>query len=118
MPSFSFGLTPHEAAVQIGTGLKRHRIAQNITQIQLATRSGVSPATLKRIENGGKGPLEDVMLLAWALGLAEAFTGFIPDPLPSTIDDLAKLERAGKAAHRRRASRPGKTKTALLARQA
>ena len=118
MSSFSFGLTPHEAAVAIGTGLKRHRIAQNITQIDLAARSGVSPATLKRIENAGKGSLEDVMLLAWALGLDAAFTGFIPDPLPSTIDELAKLEGTGKAAHRRRASRPGKIKAAGLARQA
>ena len=113
-----FNLSPHEAAVAIGAGLKRHRIAQNITQMELATRSGVSPATLKRIENAGKGSLEDVMLLAWALGLEETFTGFIPDPLPSTIDELAMLERAGKAAHRKRASRPGKTKATRLARQA
>ena len=118
MTLFNFGLTPHEAAVAIGSALKRHRIAQNITQLELAARSGVSPATLKRIENAGKGSLEDVMLLAWVLGLEAAFTGFIPDPMPSSIDELAKLEAAGKAAHRRRASRPRRVKSIRPARQA
>ena len=118
MTLFNFGLTPHEAAVAIGSALKRHRIAQNITQLELAMRSGVSSATLKRIENAGKGSLEDVMLLAWVLGLEQAFTGFIPDPMPSSIDELAKLEAAGKTAPRKRASRPGKVKIARPARLA
>ena len=118
MSQFNFGLTPYEAALAIGASLKRHRVAQNITQMELAMRSGVSSATLKRIENAGKGSLEDVMLLAWALGLEAAFTGFIPDPMPSSIDELAKLEAAGKSALRRRASRPRKIKTVGPARQA
>ena len=118
MSLFIFGPTPQEAGAAIGASLKRHRIAQNITQMELAMRSGVSPATLKRIENAGKGSLEDVMLLAWALGLEQAFTGFIPDPMPSSINEMARLEAAGKTAHRKRASRPRKSKYLRPARQA
>lgn len=102
-----FPPSPHQAAVAIGQSLRRHRIAANTTQTALAERSGVSLATLKRIESLGKGSLEDVMLIAWALGLDNSFVGFIPEPAPGSIDEIARsAKRANRLSGRQRASGP------------
>ena len=113
MISKLFPLSPHEAAVAIGQSLKRHRIAGNLTQQALAARSGVSQATLKRIEAHGKGSLEDVLLIASTLGLEKAFIDFIPAPIPGNIDDIVRMTAHGSGfPGRLRASSPRKKKPA------
>ena len=91
-------LSPHEAKVVLGAALREHRLAANVTQRDLVARSGVSEATLKRIEASGSASLEHVLMVAFALGLGTIFTD-IPAPAPRSIDDVVAMDR-----RRRRAS--------------
>jgi HTH-type transcriptional regulator, cell division transcriptional repressor len=53
------------------------REAANLTQRQLAARSGIAQATLSRVEQGGRpAKMNEVLALAWALGCtASELTG-------------------------------------------
>ncbi len=56
--------------VKIGDKLKRERIAQTLTQEQLAERAGISPAALVRIERNQSDPhVSTIRKLANALGV-------------------------------------------------
>jgi transcriptional regulator with XRE-family HTH domain len=49
------------------------REAANLTQRQLAARSGIAQATLSRIEQGARSAkLNELLVLAWALGCPAA----------------------------------------------
>ncbi len=81
-------ISPHEAALAIGQRLKEHRLAQNVSQRELARRAGVSVPTVKRLEAGGRGSIEHLLLVAWTLGLEDVFADLIPSPAPQRIEDL------------------------------
>jgi transcriptional regulator with XRE-family HTH domain len=54
--------------VKIGTKLRRERIAQTMTQVDLAKRAGISPAALVRIERNESDPhVSTIRKLAEAL---------------------------------------------------
>jgi transcriptional regulator with XRE-family HTH domain len=56
--------------VKIGTKLRRERIAQTMTQVELAKKAGISPAALVRIENNAADPhVSTLRKLADALGV-------------------------------------------------
>lgn len=92
--------TPDQAAAAIGEKIKQHRIAKNITQMDMAKRTSVSPSTLKRIEAGGFGSLRDVMAIAIELGLDHDIIAAIPRP---PLQSLADLDNEGHRIHRIRA---------------
>lgn len=93
--------TPYDAKLAIGRDLKRHRLARNLTQRALARMSGVSEASLKRIEASGSGSLEAVLLLAWSLDLRDVFR--LPPPRPHSIDDIVAEGPGRRRASRRKA---------------
>ena len=86
-------MTADEGRTAVGNALKAHRLAQNVTQGELAARAGVSSTSLKRIEAAGRGSFEDVMKVAWSLGLQAAFAGAIPELPPRSVDDVLKENR-------------------------
>lgn len=54
----------------IGSRLRRVRRSQDVTQTQLAQRSGVAVSTIVRIEKGRESPrIETIFKLAQALGV-------------------------------------------------
>ena len=57
--------------VKIGTKLRRERIAQTMTQVELAEKAGISPAALVRIERNESDPhVSTIRKVADALGVA------------------------------------------------
>jgi transcriptional regulator with XRE-family HTH domain len=60
-------------AVQVGTNVRRLRLAQGLTSGELARSAGISAAMLSRLESGDVSPsLETLAALADALGIAMA----------------------------------------------
>lgn len=65
--------TYEEICKELGARLKAQRLAQMLTQEELAARAGVSMGTVKNIENKGQSSIESVVRLGMALGLADHF---------------------------------------------
>ncbi len=65
--------TYDEICRELGARLKAQRLAQMLTQEELAARAGVSIGTVKNIENKGQSSIESVVRLGLALGLADHF---------------------------------------------
>jgi transcriptional regulator with XRE-family HTH domain len=60
-----------QEVVKIGTKLRRERIAQTMTQVELAEKAGISPAALVRIERNESDPhVSTIRKVADALGVA------------------------------------------------
>ena len=90
----------------VGRGLKAHRRAQDVTLADLGSRSGVSLATVKRIESSGRGSLRDVVSMARCLGLRDMFSDALFElPPPRSIDDVIRENR--RRPRRRASARQG-----------
>jgi non-specific serine/threonine protein kinase len=104
------GIDNGPQAVPFGLLVRRHRLAQSLSQEALAERAGISPRCLSEIERGGPHrPRRDtVALLAEALGLAPSqraaveralqLHGTPPVPLASPADDHTSTAPAPAAA--------------------
>ena len=86
---FALTLTsPAQIIENIAVRMKRRRIDMNLTQRELASRSGVSYGSLRLLEETGKGSFEAVVKIAFALEAeAELETLFPPRPA-KTLDDV------------------------------
>lgn len=72
-----------------------------MTQRELANRAGISYGTLRLIEDQGKGSMEAVVKLAFALGAETEFEALFPAKAPLSIDDV--IERPQRQRVRRKA---------------
>lgn len=95
----SIVLTPDEMEARIGENLRRQRLMRNISQSELAERAGVSPNSLKRLEQGQGSSLRTLVCVAKALGR----TGWIETMAP--IASINPLTMPRSAQPRQRASR-------------
>lgn len=80
--------TASETCQDIAGAAKARRIAMNITQAELSSRSGVAIATLKRFEAGGTASLATVLALAECLNALEEFHELFPLPEATTLDEI------------------------------
>lgn len=80
------------------------RLGQNLTQVGLEQRSGVSLGTIKLFERTGKISLESLVKIAIALGRSEGFESlFLATPTEErSIDELIKDAKASKGRKRGR----------------
>lgn len=104
----SLGLySPSQIAVELSSRLRKHRIAQQFTQAELASRVGVSKATIVNMEAGRNVSFETVIAVVQVLGLAVQLEElFLYQPI--TIKDL---ERMATLPQRVRSSKsPGSSK--------
>lgn len=75
----SFNLkTPNEARQEIAARAKERRLALNISQMELAERSGVSLGSIKRFESSGLVSLSSLLEIALVLGSLGDFDGLFP----------------------------------------
>lgn len=84
---------------EIGSRLKDQRIARFVTQEELSQRSGLSPATIMRIESGKGCSLNALISVCQVLGLTENLDHLIPEyqERPTDIlDQKPKRQRASK----------------------
>ena len=95
-------VSPDDAARSIGKRLRDHRLAMNQSQRTVAARAGVSVPTIKRLEATGRGSIEHLLLVAWTLGLEQAFIDLIPKPAPRSIEEIVVPRQRQRASTTRR----------------
>ena len=76
--------------VEIGERIRRQRLNQNITQIELAEKAGVARSVVQKLERGDKCMLSGLIRILRVLGLLDQLDSFLPDPGVSPLQ-LARL---------------------------
>ncbi len=80
--------TPSDIAKRLADKIKRIRKRKKITQEQLAARSNVSYATLRKFEQTGKISLESFIKLAMELGVIGEINSLFDQPVYSSIEEV------------------------------
>jgi transcriptional regulator with XRE-family HTH domain len=88
--------TPEETAKQLAEKVRRLRLSRNWKQATLASRSGVSLASLRRFEQTGLVSLQSFLSIAFALGRLDDFESLLQPPAIHSIAELEKINRAPK----------------------
>ena len=91
-------MSPAAISLELGQRLKRARLNTDITQAELAKRTGLNRRTILNAEKG-KVQLENLIAILAALDLINQLNTFLPDQQLSPLQ-LAKL----KGRERKRAS--------------
>jgi len=81
---------PNYLAQKIAEKSKQKRIKLNLTQKELAERSGVSLSSLKRFEQKAEISLSSLLKIAIVLDDSENFANLFSDTKPETLDDYIK----------------------------
>lgn len=103
MASFA-GWDDQAIVEELGNRLRRLRLNRDVSQQELAERSGLSTRTIRNIESGQNPSLESLIKVMRALGLVDRFDELLPPPVPSPMDML-RLE--GRRRERASGSRRG-----------
>lgn len=84
-----------EDMIEMGTKIKRYRINAELTQQDLADKSGVSVRSISRLEQGSSVQLESLIKILYALKLEANLELLIPDQTkrPSYYVDNQRKER-------------------------
>ena len=88
------------------TAAKARRIALGLTQADLAARSGVPIATLKRFEQRGEASFTTILALAEVLDALAEFQALFPTPDIRSLEDLDRQEKPRQRVRRRKDSQP------------
>ena len=80
--------TPSDVTLRLANRLKSIRKRKKITQKQLAGRSNVSYATLRKFEKTGRISLESFVKLTMELGVIQEITDLFTEPVYSSIDEV------------------------------
>jgi transcriptional regulator with XRE-family HTH domain len=89
-----------EIAQEIGERIRAHRLALNLSQIELAARAGISPRTLRNIETNGQGMFDSIIRVAIALGIAGQMSALFelrPRSIKAMEAASAKRQRASRS---------------------
>ncbi len=84
--------TPAEITLDLAKRVKKIRKRRKITQKQLADRSNVSYATLKKFEQTGQISLMSLVKIAMELGLADEIKALFSQPVYLNIDEVLNDE--------------------------
>ena len=91
---------PMDLAKEISKRAKQKRIHLNLTQQELAKRSGVSFGSLKRFEQKGEISLKHLLQIAIVLRSADEFESLFKEHRYQSIDDViqdkSKREKKGR----------------------
>ena len=93
--------TASEAALlsELGSRLAFIRLAQNLTQAQLAKQAGVSKRTVERMESGAVATqLSAFLRVCRVLGLQDRLELLLPEQAPSPVAQLKLRGRTRKRA--------------------
>jgi transcriptional regulator with XRE-family HTH domain len=80
--------SPADILRDVAARMKRRRIEANLTQRELASRSGVSYGSLRLFEETGKASFEAVVKIAFALEAEAQFEALFPSRPPMTLEDI------------------------------
>lgn len=87
----------------LGERTRRLRLIRNLTQEDLALRSGAGLMTIRRLEKSGKVSLENALRVAFALRADDAFSRLFELPKYTSLDEA--LEQPKRAARARASKR-------------
>ncbi|MEX0661778.1 MAG: helix-turn-helix transcriptional regulator [Balneolaceae bacterium] len=96
-----FGDNPKDLMEKISKRAKAKRLGHNITQKELAERSGVSLGSIKRFENTGQISLKHLLMVATVLKALEEFHFLFEETSYQSIDEMVEKKNKSK---RKRAS--------------
>ena len=80
--------TPSDVAIKMAQKLKSIRKRRKITQKQLAARSNVSYATLRKFERTGQISLESFIKISMELGLLNELNNLFSNPTYNSIEEV------------------------------
>lgn len=93
---------PGSIAKGIAERFRQRRIEQNLTQVSLAKKAGISLGSLKRFENSHEISLKHLLMIALVIDLADDFNVLFSKTSYSGIEDVVN---ESKNVTRKRASR-------------
>lgn len=93
--------TPVEVLHELGARLRAQRLAQSLTQRELAHMAGLSLGALRKLETDGQCSLETLVRAVQALGLQEA----LDDLFVLKRQSIAQMEQVDLVSRRQRAPR-------------
>jgi transcriptional regulator with XRE-family HTH domain len=82
--------TPKEIAEELAKRLRERRLAYVWSREELARRSGVTAASLKRFERNGEISLKSLIKLCFTLHAVDGFDQLLKAEEPKTLADLEK----------------------------
>ncbi len=85
--------TPSDVAVKLAQRLKSIRKRRKITQKQLAARSNVSYATLRKFEKTGQISLESFIKISMELGLTGELNNLFSAPIYNSIEEIINEQK-------------------------
>ena len=99
-----FGLaSEREMREELSNRLRAHRLAKGLGQADLAKAAGIGIATLRRLEAGQGGTLENFLRIVMALGLVDE----LADLFTLKLRSIAQMEQAAaQKTHQRAPRRP------------
>lgn len=80
--------TPSDVAKRLASRIKAIRKRKKITQQQLAGRSNVSYATLRKFEKTGQISLESFIKLTMELGVVNEINNLFTEPVYTSIEEV------------------------------
>ena len=96
---------------ELGRRVTAIRLAQNLSQRQLAERAGLGVRTVQRLEQGAAATqLSGFVRVCRALGLMDRLDQILAEPPPSPLDQLRLQARKRRRATGRRQSAAGSGK--------
>jgi len=87
---------PKSIAKNIAIRLKQRRIELNLTQKEIASKSGVSYGSVKRFENKHEISLKNLLMIAVVLNATEEFNTLFSKEQYNSIDEIIKFSEKKK----------------------
>lgn len=94
-------LTDTELCRRIGAKIKSVRLKQNMSQAELADKSGVSISTIKRMEEGEVKTLESLIRILRTLGKLDIFIPLVNEEQLSPNEYYELASKANKLVRKR-----------------
>ena len=91
---------------ELGKRLKNRRLDMNLSQEEVAERSGLARRTISAIENGEGSTLTTLIALLRALEALDTLEGFLPDPGISPMAMITLKDDVKKYASKPRKTPP------------
>ena len=88
--------TPSDVAKRLAAKIRAIRKRKKITQKELAGRSNVSYATLRKFEKTGQISLESFIKLTMELGVVQEINELFSEPVYSSIEEVINASKLQK----------------------
>lgn len=84
---------PDDVKQHVALRFRERRLAENMSRKTLASRSGVTEASIKRFENTGEISFSSLIFLAFSLGVQSEFLALCPEKPKIRLEDVLKTTR-------------------------